>query len=182
MPNLDEIKMQLKNLDGGSKALAFREIKYLPQALAADEDVQAAIQGYYENRNGLLVATKRRLLFVDRGLISGVRVEEFPYKSISSVKYETGMMFGTIRVFVSGNTAEISYLDKAQTRSFVARLDELRNGPSPIAVPPPMPTAAPARAKDSDQMIERLQKLTDLHKSGALSDDEFRAAKAKLLG
>jgi len=37
---------------------------------------------------------------------------------------------------------------------------------------------APAPASDMDQ----LQQLADLHASGALTDEEFAAAKAKILG
>jgi multidrug resistance efflux pump len=47
--------------------------------------------------------------------------------------------------------------------------------PPPAA---PAPSAAPAQA-DSTAELERLAKL---HESGALSDEEFAAAKSKLLG
>jgi membrane protease subunit (stomatin/prohibitin family) len=41
--------------------------------------------------------------------------------------------------------------------------------------------AAPAAAPTKDVTAE-LQKLADLHKSGVLTDEEFAAAKKKLLG
>jgi len=41
--------------------------------------------------------------------------------------------------------------------------------------------AAPAAAPTKDVTAE-LQKLADLHKSGVLTDEEFTAAKKKLLG
>ena len=41
--------------------------------------------------------------------------------------------------------------------------------------------AAPAAAPPKDVTAE-LQKLADLHKSGVLTDEEFTAAKKKLLG
>jgi multidrug resistance efflux pump len=41
--------------------------------------------------------------------------------------------------------------------------------------------AAPASAPAKDVTAE-LQKLADLHKSGVLTDEEFTAAKKKLLG
>ena len=41
--------------------------------------------------------------------------------------------------------------------------------------PPPEPAAGPS-------MMDQLTQLADLHKQGILSDDEFAAAKAKLLG
>jgi hypothetical protein len=40
---------------------------------------------------------------------------------------------------------------------------------------------APA-APQQDEQIAKLQELAQLHKQGILSDDEFAAAKAKLLG
>jgi len=47
--------------------------------------------------------------------------------------------------------------------------------------PPPAPAAAAAPAAAGDTTAE-LERLASLHQSGALTDDEFAAAKAKLLG
>jgi hypothetical protein len=44
--------------------------------------------------------------------------------------------------------------------------------------PPPPPQAAPA----GPSMLDQLNQLNELHQQGALSDAEFSAAKAKLLG
>jgi hypothetical protein len=45
--------------------------------------------------------------------------------------------------------------------------------------PPPPPQAPPAQGPS---MLDQLNQLNDLHQQGALSDAEFAAAKAKLLG
>jgi len=45
----------------------------------------------------------------------------------------------------------------------------------PSAPPPPAPTSGET---DTDE----LQRLADLHAAGTLTDDEFAAAKAKILG
>jgi hypothetical protein len=47
--------------------------------------------------------------------------------------------------------------------------------PEPEYAPPPAQGAEPG-------MADQLQQLADLHASGVLSDEEFAAAKAKLLG
>jgi len=47
---------------------------------------------------------------------------------------------------------------------------------------PPPPAAAPAPEAASDDLSAQLLKLADLHSAGVLSDEEFAAAKAKLLG
>jgi hypothetical protein len=49
------------------------------------------------------------------------------------------------------------------------------SGPSAAAQPGPSETAAAA------QLAPRLQHLADLHAAGQLTDEEFAAAKAKLL-
>ena len=48
---------------------------------------------------------------------------------------------------------------------------------SAYAPPPPA-----ARGSASDSSVDDLNRLVELHDSGGLSDDEFAAAKAKLLG
>lgn len=48
------------------------------------------------------------------------------------------------------------------------------------APPPPAPPA-PA-APETSSMLDQLTQLSALHEQGALTDDEFTAAKAKLLG
>jgi len=49
--------------------------------------------------------------------------------------------------------------------------------PPPPAYAPPPPAAAP-----EDDSMAKLQQLGQLHTQGVLSDEEFSAAKAKVLG
>ena len=51
----------------------------------------------------------------------------------------------------------------------------------PAAPPPPAPAPAPAPDPEPD-MVGGLQRLGDLKAQGLLTDEEFQAAKAKLLG
>ncbi len=56
--------------------------------------------------------------------------------------------------------------------------------PSPTP-PPPAPVApapAPAPAAPVDPTVEKISQLAQLHASGALTDEEFAAAKAQALG
>jgi hypothetical protein len=47
---------------------------------------------------------------------------------------------------------------------------------------PPPAAAAPGAAPGEDPMITKLKELAQLHQAGILSDEEFAAAKARLLG
>jgi len=50
------------------------------------------------------------------------------------------------------------------------------------AQPAPAPAPAAAAATPADDTTAELERLAQLHQSGALTDDEFAAAKSKLLG
>jgi uncharacterized membrane protein YebE (DUF533 family) len=76
-----------------------------------------------------------------------------------------------MRVAAGAATATVAY--KAGQR----RTEQNQYNDQDQAAPPPAP-AAPAPT-DSTAELERLAKL---HESGALNDEEFAAAKAKLLG
>jgi hypothetical protein len=51
---------------------------------------------------------------------------------------------------------------------------------APAAAPDPAPAPAPAAAPATDP-VAQLQQLAQLHQSGALSDQEFSEAKARIL-
>ena len=66
------------------------------------------------------------------------------------------------------------------------RLDEVAHVVGRMAVPPPLLPASPASAPGSTppnpDVLEQLRKLGDLRKAGVLTDAEFEAKKAELLG
>jgi len=66
---------------------------------------------------------------------------------------------------------------KAGTNRAMQAQGDQQPAPAPAA-PAPAPAAAPA----ADDTISRLTQLASLHSSGALTDEEFAAAKAQVLG
>lgn len=176
MPTLEEIQKQISSMDGASRLLAFKEIKELPKILWENEKVEQIINGNYNNGNGILVATNKRLIFVDKGLLFGLKVEDFPYAKITSIQYETGMLMGEITIFASGNKAEIKHLDKSKTRVFAefirARTTAISNHAG-IAEDNP--------AVQADDVISKLERLAVLKSQGILTEEEFLYQKRKIL-
>ena len=89
-----------------------------------------------------------------------------------------GLMFRPrrplMRVAAGATTATVAY-KAGQRRNQQGQSDEQAQAPQ-AAPAAPAPAAAPA---DSTAELERLAKL---HESGALTDEEFAAAKSKVLG
>lgn len=176
MPTLEEIQAQLQNLDGVSKLFGRKEIKELPNILWEDETLEALVQGYYAKGQGILVATNKRLIFINKGMLFGMKVEDFPYDKISSIQYETGLFLGKIIIFTSGNKAVIENIDKHQTKDFaeyvrarITRATEHAGLVSRIA------------DKSDDDVISQLERLAKLKEQGILTEDEFQAKKKQLL-
>jgi hypothetical protein len=90
----------------------------------------------------------------------------------------TAVVAGTATA-VSGRVARRQasrYDQKAQEQAAAAQ-DQYP--PQQQYAPPPEP--APAAAPENTD-VAKLQQLADLHSQGVLSDEEFTAAKAKVLG
>jgi len=70
---------------------------------------------------------------------------------------------------------------QAQVEDLQAQVDDLQSQQVQQAVAPaPQPAAAPAAA--ANDPIAEIKRLGDLNAAGLLTDEEFAAAKAKILG
>lgn len=161
---------------GGVGFLTSGEVKELPKILWTDELPLKAIRGFYGGGTGLLVGTDRRLLFIDKGLMS-LKVEDFSYDKITSIQYKTGIVWGEIEVLASGNRAIFKNIEKKYVRDFG---DWLR---AKISAPKPSPsTIVQVAAPTPGSHLEDLVRLAELNKQGVLTDEEFAAKKKQLLG
>ncbi len=186
MPTIEEIKNQLENLDGVSKFFGQKEIKELPNILWEDEKLEKLVQGFYSKGNGILVATNKRLIFIDKGLLYGLRVEDFPYDKISSIQYSTGLALGKITIFTSGNKAVIEQIDKGQTKVFAEYVRARISGTTDHAIfqsdkKPESQTTVDASPNNEEDIVELLERLGKLKDQGILTEEEFTAKKKQVL-
>jgi hypothetical protein len=162
-------------LGKAGRVIVRREIRKLSGKLGDREEVVNLARGKYDGKQGLLIVTDRRVLFVEEGVVRS-RIEDFPYERVSSVQTERGVVHGKVIIFASGNKAEIDNImpkDRAveigdYTRAKISRsLDADRP-----QTPPPAPPSDPA---------ERLAKLARLRDSGVISEEEFESQKSRIL-
>jgi hypothetical protein len=95
----------------------------------------------------------------------------------------TAVVAGTATA-VSGRVARrqsARYEQKAEAQAYEQQQYAQQQAPPQQYAPAPAPAPAPAAAPQ-DETTARLQQLAQLHSQGVLSDDEFAAAKAKVLG
>jgi hypothetical protein len=177
MPNLEEVKAQLKNISGSDTFMSSNDVKALPGILWENETIENAIRGFYNEGNGLLVATNNRLFFVNKGIFS-LKVEDFPYDKITTIQYESGILLGKITIYTSGNKAVIDNTAKGPSKTFSEWLRNRINNKSTTA---PVQTISPAPSTESSA-IDQIKKLAELKDAGVLTEEEFTAKKKQLLG
>lgn len=56
--------------------------------LKDNENIMYVTSGLYNNNTYLIVCTDLRLLFLDKGMIYGLKFHEFPFEKINSVSYK----------------------------------------------------------------------------------------------
>ncbi|OAH53123.1 hypothetical protein AWH48_12265 [Domibacillus aminovorans] len=157
--------------------------KILKQAEAHFESGEVAkytVFGAYETkslgkdtaRNGIFVATDRRVLFYGKRTF-GFDLESFPYKNISSFEMGKGMLGHKISFFSSGNKVSMKWISKGDVDSFVSEVRKNIGGSAST-------TSVVTHTSNGD-IADQIKKLADLRDQGILTEEEFNAQKKKLL-
>jgi hypothetical protein len=147
--------------------------------LEADEEMLAAVEGVYEGellgaeipRNGVLVATQRRLLFYGKRL-GGYDVESFPYLNISSFEQGRSLYGSYLHFFASGNRVEVKWIQRRRDLADLIGEVERRMGKDPgTGVPASPPPDVPTR----------LRELGKLYQEGLVTPEEYERKRTELL-
>lgn len=161
-----------------TKLGAGRETKRLVEYLWEDEKVDLLASGTYGPGQGLLALTDRRLIFIKDGVMSKT-TEDFPMDRISSVQWSSGVLFGKLMVFASGNKAEIKSVDKSDGKRIADTIrDRLSRRPQGTAAAP----LENRQVMGDEDVYEQLSRLAELRDAGVISNSDFEAKKAELLG
>jgi hypothetical protein len=159
------------------------ERKMLYDILDDGEAIEGMLGGTFRQdtdrlhrHKGVVVATSKRVIFVDKGVFGSSEVMMISYGSIESVTHSTGAFRAGIQIKGKGASSyRIEDIgQKAAVLPFVAKVqahvEALANErePSPaVAVPSP---------------VDEMERWAALMDRGILTEDEFAAKKKQLLG
>lgn len=163
------------------------EREMLHSLLEANETMESLLGGTYRaeqdtsrvgKHQGIAVATNKRVLFVDKGVLGSSEVSEMPYRNIEAITYSTGLMMAGVQITGRGIASfRIEDIpDKDSIRPFVDCVRghlEAAHAPQAVAAPQPAPPLSAA---------DEIEKLASLLERGILTQEEFDAKKKQLLG
>lgn len=200
MPTLAQVQQQINRIPHRYIFWTQKEIKYLPEIMNDDEEIRAITSGFMDNATWLAVCTTKRMIFLNRGMVFGMRQVQLSLDRIQTVDHSSLIMFGSIRVWDGANAFVLKMVLKPSIAPFVKATNQaisdfrkfwrkggMSSGSSdsdqqqqPQLRTAPQPNK-PAMADDGDHLA-KLERLADLYERGVLSTEEFAAAKKKLLG
>ncbi|REC50413.1 PH domain-containing protein [Chryseobacterium pennipullorum] len=168
---LEEIKDELEQLDINPTIFARKEIRELPDILSEEEKIVYLVEGRSNTTQHhiILVATNRRLIFVDKEFMYGPKVQDFSYDKISSIQYETSLMLASIDIHTSDITVRIDGVGKYYAELFCEKVRDFMSRPKHYDKPS-QPT-----------LLDQLEQLGRLKEAGVVSEEEFNDQKKRLL-
>lgn len=177
METVEQIKSLIEKmpLTSPQRIAKAREIKYIPETLLNGEVMELVIQAWLKdaNTNGVLICTNKRLVFLDKGMISGLKTKSYQLNQIGSLELNTSFFSTKFKIHSSGTApAEVQCFDKNDAKVFINHVNEkITNKETP----------AHHHVSGQISVTDELKKLGELKASGVLSDDEFNKLKMDLI-
>jgi hypothetical protein len=159
-----------------SKVGGWLELRTVRNYLTATETVLELGQGTWGKDQGVVVLTDERLFFFDKGLLIRATVEEFPLTAITSVTASKKVTGEALAITVAGNVTTITRMTHGQADALARRFRQAKIAQASAAAAPIQTVGTAPSAADE------LAKRADLRDRGVLTEAEFQAKKAQVLG
>ncbi|KMQ64928.1 hypothetical protein ACM46_12030 [Chryseobacterium angstadtii] len=189
---LDEIKDQIVATTAKLSIFVDREVEELVNILDKNEKLIAVAEGkyLYNDLEGIVVSTEKRIIFINKKILGGVFENEFPLHKVSSIQHDTGLISSTLKVYTPGFTAEFKLHLKSAAKNFSEAVqDFIGSSGSQKAEHKPQERKPETveiqqnseQKEDPAIIFEQLEKLGKLRELGVLTEEEFAEQKKKLL-
>ena len=122
MVSMSNIKNQLRAAGFRNKFWGWSAIQQLPAILDDDERIMRVASGMYEGGHAIILATNRRLLFMDKKPISFV-VEDIPYDMVAEVQFRLNPFDATLTIYCHSKKIHIKSLSHARVRMFALHVE-----------------------------------------------------------
>ncbi|MFJ3214305.1 SHOCT domain-containing protein [Kitasatospora sp. NPDC086801] len=176
----DLIDTAFKVAGNNSQANQAEAVRTVEAAVIDGENPVASTAGRHPDhfRKGVLVLTTHRLLF----LKDGKPPVPVPLTAVTDATVARTKLNGDVLTVVA-LTGSHRFEDVAKADVFAEQVRAAaRLARKAASTARPAAEAAPADLSAGDQLLGQLERLAALHASGALTDEEFSRAKARLIG
>lgn len=152
-----------------------KEVKELPLVLQNDEIIMYATSGSADGNTWLITCTNKRLLFLDKGMIFGLKQVEIPIDKINSISHKKGMLLGELMIHHGSSQMTIKNINKETLSPMVDAINsEIEKQKSQVNISTTQ-TSSPSAA-------DEILKFKELLDADIITQEEFDTKKKELLG
>ena len=152
-----------------------KELNYLPEILMESEQILGFTSGLMDANTWLITLTDKRIIFLDKGMIYGLKQSIVELDKVNAVSGSTGLVFGTITITDGANDRLIKNVWKKTVKNFTNKVHEALE-----ARKSPQQAVQQTQDKEVDP-YEQLEKIAGLKDKGIISEEEFETQKKKIL-
>jgi hypothetical protein len=156
---------------GDDQFFTKKELHHLPSVLADNEQVLAFSSGLMGGNTWLIALTDRRVIFLDKGMIFGLKQASIDLDKVNAVTGRTGLFFGSIIIEDGARERQITNVWKKTVITFTNKMRDAMEARKNRA----------GTQNAGEDTISKLERLAALKRSGVLSPAEFENQKTKLL-
>lgn len=160
---------------GDDQFFTKKELNYLPEVLQDGEEILAFTSGLMDGNTWLISLTDRRIIFLDKGMIYGLKQEAIPLNRVNAVSGSTGIIFGKLIITDGAKNREITNVWKKTVKLFSNKCQDAIHAINQNQYHMP-------KQQPEEDPYAKLEKLASLKQKGIISDDEFEKEKIKILG
>ena len=173
-----ELKNEYKRIAddmGDDQFFTKKELNYLPEILMEQEQILGFTSGLMDANTWLITLTDKRIIFLDKGMIYGLKQSIVDLDKVNAVSGSTGLLFGTITITDGANDRLIKNVWKKTVKNFTNKVQEALE-----ARKSPQQAVQQTQDKEVDP-YEQLEKIAGLKDKGIISEEEFETQKKKIL-
>lgn len=170
-----EYKRIAKKL-GDDQFFTKKELNHLPDVLSEGEQVLAFSSGYMDANTWLIVLTDERVIFLDKGLIYGLKQVSISLDKINSISGKTGILLGEIAIEDGASSRIIKNVWKKTVVPFTNMVrDAIKEKENKKNL-----RTAPENNINPDP-VGRIEKLSLMLSKGLITEAEFLEQKQRIL-
>ncbi len=121
----ERVKKELLRAGITRYGLLKMEAKYLPKVIHEDESIGGVVYGRYKNGSGMLIATNKRVIFLDRKPLF-VTNEEVTYDVVSGLELDVRGMLSSITLHTRVKDFVLLYVNQTCATQFKAFVEQIR--------------------------------------------------------
>lgn len=175
MPTEEQVTKMISDLGLINTFGIKKAITYLPEILHEDEVIKYITKGLVDKNVSLITCTNKRVIFLAKGVLLGLKQREMPLNKINSIDHKKGtfLELGEISITDGSSKMTVTKVNREQVAPFVNAVSSAMEEFNQVA--------NSSIVTQGDDAASKIEKLYELSQKGIISKEEFKEKKQNLL-